>query len=195
MGDKRLIVLFVEGETEEVFYKYLLDHWRQIGGLSIIETKIINLHGIGNYAKKSVSKYKGEICRDYPNCKHEIFLAYDTDVFELAQKPPVDWVKVEKELKTSGAVSVTHLKAEKMIEDWLIFDLDGICSALKIKKPGKLDAISGHEKMKKLFKNANRVYQKGFSMKDFIPKLSMQKITTGVYTTLSCLKDSLYPKE
>ena len=82
-----------------------------------------------------------------------------------------------------------------MIEDWLIFDLDGICSALKIKKPGKLDAISGHEKMKKLFKNANRVYQKGFSMKDFIPKLSMQKITTGVYTTLSCLKDSLYPKE
>ena len=46
MGDKRLIVLFVEGETEEVFYKYLLDHWRQIGGVSIIETKIINLHGI-----------------------------------------------------------------------------------------------------------------------------------------------------
>ena len=195
MEEERLVVLFVEGQTEEVFYRHLLSYWRHIKGVSKKETKIINLNGIGNYAKKAVLKYRGEICRDYPNCKHEIFLAYDTDVFELAQKPPVDWEKVEKELKTSGAFSVTHLRAKKMIEDWFILDLDGICSSLKIKKPAKLDGKSGLETIEKLFKKANRIYQKGYDTKNFVSKLDMEKITAGVYKTLRCLKNSLYPKE
>lgn len=58
MEEKRLIVLFVEGETEEVFYKHLLSYWRQIVGVSKKETKIITIHGIGNFSKKTVSKYK-----------------------------------------------------------------------------------------------------------------------------------------
>lgn len=195
MAYKRLIVLFVEGKTEEIFYKHLLGYWRQIEGVSKKEIIIITIHGIGNFSKKAVAKFKGEICREYPNSDYEIFLAYDTDVFELAKKPPVDWDKVEKELKASGAFSVTHLKAEKMIEDWLILDLDGICSALKIKKPGKLDGKSGLEKIQKLFKIASRVYQKGYNTKEFISKLNIEKIASGVYKTLGCLKDSIYPKE
>lgn len=195
MGEKRLIVLFVEGQTEEVFYKHLLSYWRQIVGVSKKETKIITIHGIGNFSKKTVLKYKRVICQDYPNHKHEIFLAYDTDVFQLAQKPPVDWGKVEKELKTSGAFSVTHLRAEKTIEDWLILDFDGICNALKIKKPGKLEGKSGLEKIEKLFKKANRIYQKGYDTKEFVSKLDMEKIIAGVSKSLGCLKVSLYPKE
>lgn len=82
-----------------------------------------------------------------------------------------------------------------MIEDWLILDFDGICNALKIKKPGKLEGKSGLEKIEKLFKKASRIYQKGYSTKEFMSKLDMEKIIAGVYKTLSSLKDSLYPEE
>ncbi len=195
MGAKRLIVLFVEGETEEVFYRILLSHWRKIEGVHRRKIKIINFCGIGNYAKKAIPKYKAEVCTSYPDCSHEIFLAYDSDVFELAQKPPVDWKKIESGLIDMGAFSVTHLKAERMIEDWLLADLEGICKNLKIKVPRRLEGQTGYEKMKKLFKIADKVYLKGYSLNGFIPKLNFEKITANSSVALNSLKDSLYKNE
>ena len=193
MRDKRLIVLFGEGDTEEVFYKNLIEFWREEEGNSETKIKVVNIHGIGKY-NKAPFKYKSEIRRDCPDYQHEIFLAYDSDVFEFAAKPPVDWGRIEKQLRDSGAFSVTHLKAERMIEDWLILDVDGLCKALKIKKPKKLVGATGHEKIKKLFLSANKVYQKGYSMKEYITKLNMGKIVDGISTTLNNLKSSIYPK-
>lgn len=193
MRDKRLIVIFVEGDTEEVFYKNLIEFWREEEGNSEKKIKVVNIHGIGKYNKAPL-KYNCEIRRDYPDYQHEIFLAYDSDVFEFAPKPPVDWGKIERQLRDFGAFSVTHLKAEMMIEDWFIFDLDSLCKALKIKKPKKLVGASGHEKIKRLFYSANKVYQKGYSMKVYISKLNIGKIVDGISSTLNHLKNSIYPK-
>lgn len=86
---------------------------------------------------------------------------YDADVFEYSAKPPVNWNKLEKSLKELGAFEVNHIKVKQMLEDWLLIDKEGICSYLKIKVPKDLKGRTGYEKIKKLFKTADKVYQKG----------------------------------
>ena len=44
--------------------------------------------------------------------------SYDTDVFEYAERPVVDWNKVEREVKKLGISEFCHVRVEQMMEDW-----------------------------------------------------------------------------
>ena len=181
---KKCIVIYTEGETDEEFYDKVLctikskipDNRFKIDAL-----KKSCIKGIAKFQKKIVNKIVKEVVTNYGK-EYEIivFLCYDTDVFEFGVHPPVDRKKLETDLKNSGASKVIHLKARKSIEDFFIYDLDGIANFLKIKRPTSLKSSTGLEKLEKLFLKGNRVYQKGHKCAGFISSLDMNVIFPNI---------------
>lgn len=187
MADK-IIVIFVEGQSEEKFYSKLC---RQIQINQGTSNKVIikNLKGIGNYENKAHSKLKHEIIPKYTNASILVFLCYDTDVFDIPfqQKPPVNWIEVEKKIKNLGLSMIFHIKAKKSIEDWFLKDFNGLCSFLKIQKQTKLKGNSGLQKISFLFKQGNKVYQKGYNVNNFVENLNYEYLADVLKEDLSDL--------
>lgn len=192
----KLVVLFVEGDTEAEFYKLLINYYRNKSKNPFPEVKIINLKGIGRFEAKVVSKLKNDILKDkkYKGLEIKVFCCYDTDVFELAKKPPTNWTKVRKGIIELGIKSFYEIKSEKMIEDWFIKDIDGICEFLKIKKPKKISK-EGLKVLKDLFKASNKIYQKGSYTHKFLEKLDLAKIIDSLKGVFNDLQNSLNTKE
>lgn len=181
------IILFVEGETDKVFYEKLISSWKKSSNKIII---IINIRGIGNYQLKMINKIKNEIKPNYPDTDFSIVLCYDTDVFEFAPKPPFSWTDVEKKIRKECKIkNILHIKAEKMIEDWFIIDSAGICKFLGYSQTPTLKGNSGLDKIKNLFKGKNKIYQKGHYCYKFIEYLDMELIYNNLEDILKPLRE------
>ncbi|MFH0734904.1 MAG: hypothetical protein V1773_10790 [bacterium] len=100
---------------------------------------------------------------------------------------------VEDRLYSLNALKVYHIKAEKMIEDWLLYDIEGICTNIKIKRPSKIKGKNGLEKIQYLFKKGNRIYQKGYNSNNLINSLDIQKIRNALKKEFCNLEKILYP--
>lgn len=177
---KKCIVIYTEGETDEEFYDSVLNTIRNKLPDKKFKVDVLKkncITGIAKFQRKLVNKFIKEISNIYSK-DYEIivFLCYDTDVFEFGIHPPVDREKLENDLKNAGASKVIHIKAQKSIEDFFMYDLDGVVNFLKIKKPQNLKGTTGLEKLEKLFSKANRIYQKGHKCSGFISSLNMNII-------------------
>lgn len=195
---KRCVVFFTEGEIEDEFYGCLLNEIKESYNVDRFNSdKIIKkcLKGICRFDKKLINKYEIEIKNKYKSYDIIVFLCYDTDYFEFSSKPSVDWNEVNDKLMLLGAKEVYHIKAEKCIEDFLLYDVDGICNYLKIKKPGRIKGKNGVEKLDYLFSLGNRVYQKGYLSKDFIKSLNITKIREYIYKDIEPILDTLLSKQ
>ncbi len=190
MNVTKIIVIFTEGETDEMYFKMLLRNWHSHPKNKII---VKNLKGIGRYDLKAPAKLKYEIVNKYPNTKIIVFCSYDLDVFNVpySTKPPIDWKKVEKRLKEFGANKVFHIKADKMVEDWFLSDMNGICKFLKITKTSNIKGKNGYEKLKFLFKKGNKIYQKGYNTNNFISYLDVNVIYSAHKTQFRELKKQI----
>ena len=186
MPMSKCLVMFVEGETEIEFYKMLISIIRSRHSKGILDTKILykNLKGIGGYKKEANRKFKKDVIVNNQGYDFTVALCRDTDVFDFAQKPKINWNSVEQELKVAGAKRVIHIQAVKAIEDWFLYDLEGICSYLKIPKT-KPVGKNGYAKLGYLFKKTNRVYLKGRLVKGFVEQLDMDKITDQIKEEIS----------
>ncbi|MFB6454502.1 hypothetical protein ACE38W_04455 [Chitinophaga sp. Hz27] len=174
---KTIIVLFVEGDTEDAFYTELITFIKKKD--KIIHApivKIINLQGINKYSRKIPAKLQLEIFPKYPDGIFHVFCCYDTDAFEFAENPPVDWKKVEKSVKMLNIASFNQIPAKRMLEDWFLLCTEELCKFLKIKKPPKISGNDGNRKMQDLFRKANKIYIKGSYCEKFISYLDMEKI-------------------
>ncbi|MGM0582023.1 MAG: hypothetical protein ACQETL_15175 [Bacteroidota bacterium] len=191
MSSSNIIIIFVEGDTEKVFYSELINYYRKTTSKKLNTVKIFNLKGIGRYESKVSSKVKHEVLVKYSPENVKVFCAYDTDVFELGKKPPTNWKLVDSKLKELGVDSMKTIKAERTIEDWFIYDLDGLIKFLKLSKTPNLKGKSGLEKMKLLFKRSNKIYQKGTYSHKFISYLNISKITQSLKKHLKSLEDEL----
>ncbi len=192
MAINKIIVIFTEGETDEVFYKKLCNH---LGARDYKNFKIIikNLKGVGRYENKAPAIIKHQIAGKYPKADIVVFCSYDLDVFDIPfrQKPPIDWAKVEKKLRNIGINKIYHLKANKMIEDWFLKDIEGLCSFLKISLPKSVKGKNAYEKMKILFKKGNKIYQKGSNVHKFVEHLAIDKIYKSLDSTFDELKEEI----
>lgn len=187
----KIIVIFVEGDTDYEFYNSLINYYRDNSKSEILSSKIFNLKGIGRFESKVASKIKYEILPKYEFENISVVCCYDTDVFDLGKKPPTNWNIVRKQLKSLGINDFTEVKAVKMIEDWFLYDINGLCKFLKIKVPKKLKGKDGYEKMKKLFKAGNKIYQKGSNSHRFVSHLNISTIRNSVSSQLKKLEKKI----
>ena len=171
------VVLFVEGETDEVLFKALIDYYRTVSITELSQCRICNLRGVTRYSSKLLAKLKNEILPDAKNKAYRIqtvCCSYDTDVFEVRNPLMVDWNALKKAVKRMGIEELIQLSIKSSIEDWLLCDLDGICRFLKLKDlPKSLNGNSGNEKLNDLFGKAKKVYQKGYQTKELVLALNM----------------------
>ena len=193
----KAIILFVEGDTEIEFYKALIACLRKKNNDSFNSCiEYIDVRGVGNYKYNVLRKFN-EIKRKHPNNEFYVFLCYDTDVFELAKKPPVNMVEVKNELIDNGAKKVELIRANKSIEDWFLLDFEGVLRYLRLPITTKKEQGKGQDVLKKLFRKANKVYVKGGKTEGFINHLNIEKIKSNIcpsinklckYLMLDCFK-------
>lgn len=191
---KKCVIIFTEGETEIEFYDLLIEKIKKNKNIEKFNVdKIIKktLKGISKFDKKLINKFHFDILPKYSDYDITIFLCYDTDVFDDCQKPVVDWKKVEMELLNCGVKKVSHVKAEKCIEDIFLLDVQGICKYLNIRPIKKITGVNGVDKMKKLFLKGNRIYQKGYKCEGFIKHLDIDYILKKKEEMFESLIDEL----
>lgn len=184
------IVLFLEGDTEEEIYRKFIEklHARSTGERFAVERLIVrNLKGIGNYKNRVVRVFTRQIQQSNPGIDFDVFLCYDTDVFDFSTNPPVDWAEVEKSLIAAGAKRVVHIKAKHSIEDWILSDFQGLCNYLKLPVTTNVSGSVGLKKVENLFKKANKVYVKGSKVKGLVEVLDIQKIMCAACSQLKIL--------
>ena len=185
----KYVVIFVEGETEEELYKnYIIPLVRNSTPSKRLECEvsIFNVRGFGGFKNDSIMKFK-KLRDSNPNKEFIVALCYDTDVFEFASTPPIVWSDVKARMLKFGANEVIQVRARKSIEDWLLYDVTGICKWLRIKEPSKITGKNGYEKIQSLFKKGNKIYIKGRKVSGLLERLDIQKIMNSVNKELEPL--------
>lgn len=174
---EKVVVIFIEGETEVEFYKSLISIVRtHCGGRLSCSVETIDASGIGQYKDKVLRIFEKRIKRDYPRGEFYVALCYDQDVFEMGRNPPVNWQQVKRAFLESGAKEVCLIKAIHSIEDWFFCDTQGILRYLRLPTDTKLPGGSGYERLKALFKKGKKIYIKGKTSGKFVQALNVEKI-------------------
>ncbi len=192
----KCLVLFAEGDTEIEFYKKVTANARMQhpAGKFDINIEFRNVGGIGGFKNIALRKFKKEIKPKYKaDCKFIIVLCSDTDVFDFSSKPPINWDEVKKELLNSGAAQIIHVQARHSIEDWFLYDMEGILKFLRLGKSAKVSGNNGYAKLQSLYKKAHKVYYKGIRSNGMIERLDIERIAAepGVRDQLNPLYQAL----
>ncbi|RFM31603.1 hypothetical protein [Chitinophaga silvisoli] len=142
-------------------------------------------YGVEIELKSTLSKHSPDIVK--------IFCCYDTDAFELVPKPPTNWTIVRKAVAELGIDTFHEIKAKRMIEDWFLVDLAGLCKYLRISLAKKLARKGGLEKIKTLFKKGTKpkIYQIGLYVHKFLPNLNLSKLTVALNKELAPIELAL----
>lgn len=193
------VVVFVEGDTDEVFFNRLLNYYRCRSATPINSYEVQNMKGVGRYAG---SKFTGKLSADIiPRNERKgrkiygVCCSFDTDVFEDEETPIVDWKIVRKAVARLGIEELCTVEVKSALEYWLLDDLEGLCSFLKLKDcPTSLKGTNGYAKIAGLFKRGGKVYAKGISVSDFIDALNIGKIRDKRKDALSELERLLCVK-
>lgn len=191
MSKQRLLVIVTEGPTDEEFYRKVLSEIKQNNDgvkFSFDSIKFICAYGICNFARKIPSKFKREFANDeFLDYEKVVCLCYDLDVFNYAQKPPIDRAKLEDELLNAGANKVIHIRADRTIEDFFLKDIEGIKNYLGLSKKYKLPKKSGLELLKQMFKDSKKTYFKGERVRGFVDALNISLILSKICGQISAL--------
>ena len=174
----KCLVLFVEGETEIEFYKAVISFARGKLKNKRFDTCIEceNVNGIGGFKNIALRRFEKKVKPKYDEaCKFTVVLCSDTDVFELEQKPPVNWDEVRNDLISAGAHDVILVRAKKSIEDWFLYDSDSIVSFLRLKKGEKITGSNGYDKLNVCIKRQIRCILKACRVMEWLKNLILRK--------------------
>lgn len=175
--EEKVVVIFIEGETEIEFYKRLVSIMRvHCGRRLTCSVETIDASGIGQYKDKVLRVFERRIKGNYPNGEFYVALCYDQDVFEMGKNPPVNWKEVKKAFLERGAKEVCLVKATHSIEDWFLCDKEGILRYLRLPADTKIPDGNGYGRLKDLFKKGKKIYIKGKTNVKFIQALDVEKI-------------------
>ena len=200
MAKKRLmnpshVLIFVEGDTDEVFFKALIDYYASVSSNKLLPYEVCNLKGGTRYSSKLLAKLKNEYL---PTAKlgsykiKTVCCSYDTDVFEVKQPQIVKWDDIGKSVKRMGIDEFIRVGVKSSIEDWILNDIHGICNFLRLKQvPSSLKGINGYQKLLDLYNKARKTYKKGYETKELINALDMSAIRNKRQDVLAPLEEAL----
>jgi len=175
---KQGALLYVEGETEVVFYGLLIKKLIDIGVIKKLKEPFIvkNLKGIGGFKRVALNFFENEVLVKHRNTEFCIGLAYDTDVFRYDRQPAFNWSDIDSYFKNRGVINIVHIKQKYMIEDVFMEDYQGILRYLKLPENSNMPRGNGFEKLQVLFNRANKIYYKGYLSLKFVKELDLYKI-------------------
>lgn len=189
------VLIFVEGDTDEVFFKALIDYYASVSCCKLLPYDVCNLKGVTRYSSKLLAKLKNEYLPTALNDGYKIktvCCSYDTDVFEVKQPQIVKWNNICKSVKRMGVDDFIRIGVKSSIEDWILDDLQGICSFLRLKQvPSSLKGKNGYQRMLDLYKRAHRTYKKGYETEELINALDMSAIRNKRQDVLALLEEAL----
>lgn len=172
-----VVTIFVEGDTEVDFYKKLVAYLREKnGGRLHCKVDVKNVKGVGKYQNKVCRIFEKAVKPQNEGCTYNVLLCYDSDVFEFSRKPPVDWDAVTKALYEKGANDVRLVKAVTSIEDWFLYDTEGLRKFLKLPRKFKVTGCKGQKGLSQLFLKARKTYIKGVRCNGLIEALDLNVI-------------------
>ena len=99
------IVIFVVGDTDEVFFKALLEYYKSVSRTELVPCDVCNLKGVTRYTSKLLAKLKNDILPDAKSKNiniRTVCCSYDTDVFEVRNPLIVNWDSIRKSVKRMG---------------------------------------------------------------------------------------------
>ena len=189
------VVIFVEGDTDEVLFKVLIEHYRTVRKTELRPCKICNLKGVTRYSSKLVAKLQNEYLPEARKKGYQIqtiCCSYDTDVFEVRNPLIVNWDALRKTVKRMGIQDFLQLGIRSSIEDWLLCDMEGVCRYLGLTTiPKSLKGNDGNAKLNDLYSKARRIYQKGYQVKELVASLDMSVIRKKNADALADLEKAL----
>ena len=194
-NSKVQVVLFVEGDTDEVLFKALIDYYKEISKTVLNPCKICNLRGVTRYSSKLIAKLQNEYLPDARKDGYKIqtvCCSYDPDVFEVRNPLMVNWDTLRKTVKRMGINDFIQLGIRSSIEDWILCDIEGICRYLKLKSiPKSLKGNDGNAKLNDLYGKVRKAYLKGYQTKELIATLDMYVIRNKKKDVLKDLEIAL----
>ena len=189
------VLIFVEGDTDEVFFKALIDYYASVSSNKLLPYDVCNLRGITRYSSKLLAKLKNEYLPTAKTGSYKIktvCCSYDTDVFEVKQPQIVKWNTISKSVKRMGIDEFIRVGVKSSIEDWILDDMHGICNFLRLKQvPSSLKGINGYQKLLDLYNKARKTYKKGYETKELINALDMSAIRYKRQNVLAPLEEAL----
>lgn len=187
-----IVTVFVEGDTEVDFYKKLIAYLREKnGGCLHCKVDIRNVKGVGRYQNKVSRIFENSVKKQYPDHDYKVVLCYDSDVFEFSKKPPVDWDEVTKALREKGAGDVRLVKAVTSIEDWFLYDVEGLRKFLKLSNKFKMTGYKGQKGLAQLFLKAKKTYIKGVRCNGLIEALDLNVIIPNIEGEIANISELL----
>ena len=189
------VLIFVEGDTDEVFFKALIDYYASVSSNKLLPYDVCNLKGVTRYSSKLLAKLKNEYLPTAKTGSYKIMTvccSYDTDVFEVKQPQIVKWDAIGKSVKRMGIDEFIRVGVKSSIEDWILDDVHGICNFLRLKQvPSSLKGINGYQKLLDLYNKARKTYKKGYETKELINALDMSAIRNKRQDVLAPLEEAL----
>lgn len=189
------VVIFVEGDTDEVFFKALLEYYKSVSQTELVSCEVCNLKGVTRYTSKLLAKLKNDILPDAKSkniCIRTVCCSYDTDVFEVRNPLMVNWDSIRKSIKRMGVDDFIRIGVCSSIEDWILDDMEGLCAYLKLKQmPKSLKGADGNAKLCDLYSRARRTYSKGYATREMIKALDIATIRSKRLSVLHELEQAL----
>ena len=200
MAKKKLVnpshvLIFVEGDTDEVFFKTLLDYYTSVSRNKLLPYDVCNLKGVTRYSSKLLAKLKNEYLPTARTGSYKIktvCCSYDTDVFEVKQPKIIKWDAIGRSVKRMGIEVFIRVGVRSSIEDWILDDVHGVCNFLRLKLiPSSLKGMNGYQKLLDLYNKARKTYKKGYETKELINALNMSAIRNKRQDVLAPLEEAL----
>ena len=177
----KCIAFILEGETELEFYKKLVAYVHDIHPNKKFDCDIMYkcLKGVGGFKNEALRYFIKELKTKYSSdTSFVIVFCSDTDVFEFQKNPPLDWKNVIQNFYDKGAGRVIHIEAKHCIEDWFLYDEEGIRNFLRLPKLTKIPKGDGYHSLQELHKKVSKVYYKGMRSNGLISKLDLSVIVS-----------------
>lgn len=123
---------------------------------------------------------------------HTVCCSYDTDVFEVRNPLIVDWGTIRKSVKKMGIENFIQIGVCSSIEDWILDDMESICSYLKLKQiPKSQRVLMAMQNYVICTLRLEEPIAKGYATHEMIKALDFTKIRLQRLSHLKALEDVL----